>query len=151
VAGFEVITPLRLATSGRVVLVNRGWMPLGADRASAAAPPAPAGPLELDGTLAIPEPLTVAPGDPAWPAPAAAGVIWPRLSLVRFQTATGLPAVPYVLQQTTAAPDGLIREWPGPPDDSATHRAYALQWFSFAAIAAGLYAWGFVRRRRSAA
>lgn len=49
----------------------------------------------------------------------------------------------------TAVPVQLVREWPDPPLDSDKNRGYALQWFGFAAIAAGAWlitAWRALRR-----
>jgi len=90
--------------------------------------------------------------------PQAGGAI-PRvqnLDLADYAQATGLRLLPIVLAQTqggtAAAPAGqpggtapsgrgadggdpLQREWPGPSLDSDQNRGYALQWFSFSAIA----------------
>ena len=50
-AGLHVVTPLTLA-DGSAVLVNRGWVPPGADaRATPTAPAPPAGPLTLQGRI----------------------------------------------------------------------------------------------------
>ncbi len=57
-----------------------------------------------------------------------------NLDLTEYAEASGLALLPVVLQQQ-GKPDGLTREWEGPPVDINTHRGYALQWFSFAAIA----------------
>lgn len=59
-----------------------------------------------------------------------------NLELSAYAQATGLRLLPVVLQQTAvAAVDGLQRDWAGPPVDVDQHRGYALQWFSFSAIA----------------
>lgn len=60
-----------------------------------------------------------------------------NLELADYAAATGLRLLPAVLAQTqgdSASP--LKREWPGPSLDSDQNRGYALQWFSFSAIAA---------------
>ncbi len=81
-----------------------------------------------------------------------------NLDLADYARATGLQLLPTVLAQTqdtivlasgepTQAPDAgaaqslaagadLLREWPGPSLDSDQNKGYALQWFSFSAIAA---------------
>jgi cytochrome oxidase assembly protein ShyY1 len=46
---------------------------------------------------------------------------------------------PIVVQQTSDADDGLARDWPRPDAGVDKHRIYALQWYSFAALAAVLY------------
>lgn len=79
-----------------------------------------------------------------------------NLDLKAYARATGLNLLPVVLAQTSAssapssslgsgavqadaqrpqAPSALRREWPGPSLDSDQNRGYALQWFSFSAIA----------------
>ncbi len=46
---------------------------------------------------------------------------------------------PVVLQQTTASDDGLIRRLARPDAGADTNRAYALQWYVFAALTVILY------------
>lgn len=58
-----------------------------------------------------------------------------NLALDDLASATGLPLLPVVLEQHGDTADGLVRDWAGPSVDVDTHRGYALQWFSFAAIA----------------
>lgn len=51
---------------------------------------------------------------------------------------TGTNILPIVLLQTSAAPNPeLLRDWPEPAIDADKNIGYALQWFSFAAIAIG--------------
>lgn len=68
-----------------------------------------------------------------------------NLELEAYARATGLALLPIVLAQasnsiylddgSSAGQAGLRREWPGPALDSDQNRGYALQWFSFSAIA----------------
>lgn len=55
------------------------------------------------------------------------------------------PAAPclarWVVQQTSSAADGLVRDWPAPSAGVDRHRGYAVQWYALAALAAGLSAW----------
>ena len=61
--------------------------------------------------------------------------------------------MPVVLEHTSEGEGdhrNLNRDWPLPPTDSDTNRGYALQWFSFAAIAIGAWiviVWRTLRRR----
>ena len=54
VAGYHVLTPLRLSTTEMVVLINRGWIPAGGDRSAPSLTEAPVGEQELKGLLALP-------------------------------------------------------------------------------------------------
>jgi len=61
-------------------------------------------------------------------------------NLTRMEAAriTGLALLPAVLQQLpdpATPPDGLVRQWAGPSLDADKNVGYAIQWFSFAAIA----------------
>ncbi len=105
--------------------------------------------------------------DPAQPLPRVQ-----NLAIVDLARATGLNLLPAVLADhgpaptrtteagpssasaakpaaNTVPPGQLVREWPDPPLDSDKNRGYALQWFGFAAIAAGAWlivAWRALRR-----
>lgn len=76
-----------------------------------------------------------------------------NLDLNDYARATGLRLLPVVLAQTnTPADTTLVRDWAHPSSDADTNRGYALQWFSFCAIAVGawLYVfWSGVLRQRT--
>lgn len=92
----------------------------------------------------------------------AAPHVMTNLDLVAYQQYTGMELLPAVLQQQAATGDNtasarqpaddLVREWAGPSLDADKNIGYALQWFGFAAIAAGAWltvAWRAWRRRRN--
>ncbi|HEY0664277.1 MAG TPA: SURF1 family protein, partial [Thiobacillaceae bacterium] len=54
VAGYHVLTPLRIRNSRRSVLVNRGWVAVGGSRDRVPVFPTPAGPVRLEGIAADP-------------------------------------------------------------------------------------------------
>ncbi|VCU69341.1 SURF1 family protein [Pigmentiphaga humi] len=154
--GFWVVTPLAVE-QGAAVAVLRGWLPRpvpdGPVRVQT-----PPGPVEVSGVLLARVPrlldLGALSGRPqAWPEP------WPQadgapprmqnLDTGAYGQAAGLALLPAVLEQTGAQADGLLREWAGPPVNVDTHRGYALQWFSFAAIAAIAFGVLLVRHFRS--
>lgn len=107
--GVALITPLRLA-DGSVVLVDRGWVPspdaFHVDHAA-----------YRESDTATIEGIALIP-------PRGRGDVDP----------TGF--LPFVVQLQTSAPGrGLPRRWPAPALDNGPHLSYAIQWFSFAAIA----------------
>ncbi|MCC7328091.1 MAG: SURF1 family protein [Burkholderiales bacterium] len=143
-AGFQVVAPLVLV-DGRVVLVNRGWVAGGATRADLPAASPPAGNVRLRGRLNVPavaylelEHTTVA------------GHVWQNLDVQRIAKAFDMTLVPVVIEQTAAvdAADALVRDWPAPDLGVNTHRIYMVQWFTFAAMTAGLWIYFTFRRRR---
>ena len=136
-AGFHVVTPLSLA-DGRVVLVNRGWIAQKSSRAVLPDAPPPPGVAAVHGRIAIP-----AAGYLELKPETASGPIRQNLDPARFAAATGLAALPAVIEATAApAPDdGLLREWPAPDFGIETHRIYMVQWYAFALLAAALWFW----------
>lgn len=148
IAGFHVVAPLHLVGTDQVVMVLRGWVPADPqDRWRV--PEVPAG----DRTGSI-EGL-VEPGIQAglvlgdWAPGGAADRIWPRFEAAEYAAWSGLDPYPWIVRQTNDSGDGLVRDWVRPGDSIDRHRAYALQWYSFAALFAGLWAWyGFWVPRR---
>ena len=147
-AGYLVLTPMRLRGAEVSVLVNRGWVPVGADRRQFPDLPAPAGELEISGTLdrfaAIGLRLegaeVPAPGWPAVVQVAVADVLATRL---------GYPLLPYQVLLSPAEPGGFQRAWRQIDLHPETSKGYALQWFGFAATALALYFWyGFRKTAR---
>ena len=47
---------------------------------------------------------------------------------------------PFFVEQRSALDDGLLRDWPRPDSGVEKHEAYALQWYSLAALAVVLAA-----------
>ena len=58
-----------------------------------------------------------------------------NVDLGAFAADTGLALQPIVIEQRSAAADGLLREWPRPDSGIERHEGYALQWYSLAALA----------------
>ena len=158
--------PTTAAGTDQAILILRGWIPrpLGAN---ATLPPlsAPTGLQTIQGELREHVPRlfdlgtlggTTNAGLPADPAAVQAPLEVQNIDLENFAAVTGIKLLPAVLQQTSAAAleDGtpLIQNWPTPSLDADKNRGYAVQWFAFAAIAAGAWlvlAWRTLRRRSS--
>lgn len=128
--GVHVATPLHTARTGRILLVNRGWIPAadGARPAQRAAPPS--GELRVEGIL-MELPAT---GDAGQPSLSAGVPSYRRLDLETMRGTHGAALLPVYLQLTTPPGDSLPRLVPAPALDEGPHLGYAIQWFSFAAI-----------------
>lgn len=128
VAGYHVLTPLRVTGSRFVLLVNRGWVPVGPSRARLPLPPTPAGRVRLEGLAADPRTRYVELAD-ATPQ----GRVWQNLDFALYARRSGLALQPLLLLQTSDSGDGLARAWPRPDAGVAMHVGYAFQWYGLAA------------------
>lgn len=142
VAGYHVLTPLRIGDGARAILVNRGWVATGRSRERVPMPPTPAGRVRLEGMAVNPHTryVELAPSAPQ-------GRVWQNLDFARYAATTGLTLQPVLLLQTSDADDGLLRTWPRPDTGVDTHVSYAFQWYSLAATLAAL--WLIINTRRS--
>jgi surfeit locus 1 family protein len=144
-AGYEVLTPL--ARGGQpALLVDRGWVPFTGTRARlpavslCAAPP-----LELSGRLApLPSPgLALGRAAPAAAAP------WPKVTsfpdMGELAAALGKPLAARILLLDPEERCGYVRDWQPPGLPPVRHFAYAIQWWTFAALA--LLVWALLSRR----
>jgi surfeit locus 1 family protein len=140
--GFGVVTPLALA-DGRVVLVDRGFVPAGSSRRELPSPSPPPGDVTIEGRIDLPPTDYFELGDRS----KAPGVLWQHVDPARFAAATGVAVLPIVIDATAPGDDGLLRIQNLPHLDSERNQSYMLQWYAFAALAAGLWAWFTVLRR----
>lgn len=134
VAGYHVLTPFHPVEGGHAMLVNRGWLAPGPTRAAIAAPPVPTGIVVLEGIAVDAQSRYVELGDAA-----PQGRVWQNLDFPRYAQQTGLALQPVLLLQRSAAPDGLLRDWPRLDTGVDVHVAYALQWYGLAATLAVLW------------
>lgn len=148
--GYEVLTPLRIAGSGMAVLVNRGWMPLGRDRARPPEPTLGATAVRLSGVVEHFPAVGFKLKGAEVPAPG-----WPALVQVAEPEALagrlGYPVLPYQVLLDESAGEGYVRAWRENRLTPEKNLGYALQWFLFALVAAVLYVrHGFVAGKRAA-
>lgn len=145
--GYQVLTPLRLAHSDTVVLVNRGWVPQGRTRADL--PPLPVdseGVVTVEGMIDFPpaDPFRLGEGEARAPG-------WPKvLQQIDFELQSqqlDARLLPLVLLLGPDQPDGFVRRWAPIPEEfgPARHVGYAVQWFALAVALVILFYWA-VRR-----
>ena len=139
--GFGVVAPFRL-DDGRTVLVDRGFVAAGPSRAELPDPrPAP-GTVTLRGRIDLPSAGYLELGERT----ASGGKLWQNIDPQRFAQATGIVVLPIVVEALDApADDGLVRDVVLPSTGIEKHLSYMLQWYTFAAMAAGLWLWFTVR------
>jgi cytochrome oxidase assembly protein ShyY1 len=140
--GNQVLTPL-ITRGGRAIMVDRGWVPSGMDRPPVRAAAPLHGAVMVTGLLFPAEESTTGSGRVD---------VVTRIDLTRIGDGLSSPLYPVYLQlqrQVPAQPGRLPVLLP-PPDLNAgpPNLSYAIQWFSFAAIA--LVGYVILARRRGA-
>lgn len=136
--GFEIVTPLLLADSSRVVLVNRGWAPMGPTRQDLPATPTPDGAVTVEGMLKVNLQDVISLGETNrvnqdWPAI----VQWVDIEALR--ASTGLNLLPFMIFQAPGDEHGFVRNWQIVNATPAKHISYAVQWFVIALALAIVY------------
>jgi len=140
--GYQVLTPFRLDAElgGQVVLVNRGWVKGSADRRQLPNIGVANNVREVRGRLAylpapgirLDTPLPEA-NSVNWPLP----MTWPTAA--QISTLIQEPLLEWQLLLDDDQPDGYRRNWQPDIMRPQTHLGYAVQWFSFAALALIIY------------
>lgn len=130
VAGYHVYTVFFPEGDPQGILVNRGWVAVGASFQQLPPVP-PATTHEVRGAVAYPSPYFTV-GQPDY---RQRPLRVSRLEMSLLSTALGVQLRPFVIRLDADAPDGFLREWSpaarlGMPPEK--HRAYAFQWFSLA-------------------
>jgi cytochrome oxidase assembly protein ShyY1 len=146
IAGFYVLSPLRMTGSERHVLVLRGWVASDPRQRSRLPDLAtPAGEVEIEGIAQLDLEHVLELGRSAPPGPQ--DRLWQNADVASFARWSGLAMQPLVVRETVAPrvgaderDDGLVRDWPDPGSGVEKHLGYAFQWYALAVLAAGLWA-----------
>lgn len=127
--GYEVLVPLKLQ-DGTAVVINRGWLPIGNDRAGRpdTVPAAPEGEVTVV--------ARIRPAEPALDRSAPAGQI-PSIDLAGYQQQLGYPVhtAAYGLLASESPAPAAAPIAPAKPDiDLGPHLSYSMQWFAFGVL-----------------
>ncbi len=132
--GYHIVQPFRLA-GGTHVLINRGWVAAGATRDRLPDVRTPAAEIALSGVRLQRFPQAYAPPGLATPQ----GKVWQNVTREQFSAWSGFALEPYVIEQHSAADDGLVRDWPRAETGADKNEAYALQWYALAVLSVVLF------------
>lgn len=134
--GLQVLTPLRL-TDGRIVFVDRGFIPSALKNPAKRSAGQLAGPVRVTGLLRLPH------GRPGWLVPNNRPDLnyWFWVDLPALAEATGLSDVAsfYIDADATPNPGGWPKGGVTPINLPNDHLQYAITWFALAVAAVAVY------------
>jgi len=137
VAGYQVLTPLRLKGSNLAVLVNRGWIPLGASRSQLPDVPVSEDEREVIGRIkqALLEDFRLGEEEQrrGWP------YRIQHIDTNLLADELGYRLLPVVLLLEPGASDGFVRKWHPVTFGPERNVGYAVQWFGLALALAIIY------------
>ena len=145
--GYWVLTPFQPDGLDQMILVNRGWVPMDADRGVLPQLAVDRDGRNVVGYLDRPPRPGIRLGESVvsrdgWP------LVVLEVDYDELQVRLGQQLVPMLLQLEEQADDGFERDWRVTSEFGPnTHRGYALQWFSLAAVLTLLYVGLNIRRR----
>ena len=153
--GFYVLTPLRLIApnEGKVIIVQRGWVPRNfSDRTALAPVQTPSGVVSIEGRLEAPPSklMELESGSNGGADPdGQKSRIRQNADIAQWAQQSGLPLLGLSLVQTRpdTASEGLLRDWPQINAGVQKHYGYAFQWFGLSVLVVLLYVWFQLVRR----
>jgi surfeit locus 1 family protein len=143
-AGYHVITPFRAEGSQVVMLVDRGWVPMG-DREKLPKIETPTGIVEVTGFSWVPSTkfyeLSPRHQSADWQ------LLWQNMDMRHYARSVPFKVLPFVLRlDASSGAGGFVRDWPKPAERVEMHIGYAWQWWGFSAALAAI--WLFVNLKR---
>lgn len=129
--GVYVLTPFKLIDSEYSILVNRGWVPMVADRSKLPEIKTTTHLLKLSGKIKIltEKPFTVGEqfqSNQGWPA------LMQWINLAEIENKSGLKLLPYIFLLDEKEQSGFVRNWKPVVMLPEKSTSYAVQWFSLA-------------------
>lgn len=131
--GVHLLTPFRLDSTGRIVLVNRGWLPRPRDYPNMPEIAAPKEQLELAGLAVPPIRRFVELSNNT-----VEGSLWQNLTIERAAAHLKEPVFPLVLLSNVPAP-GFTAVSQQPELGIEKHQGYAFQWYALASLVVVLW------------
>ena len=130
-AGYFVFTPFHVSNSNIWLLINRGWVPLGADRSVIPAIESPAEDVNIEGVINDVPATGLVLGGLSIEALSQTVYRTQRIDLQEVARLAGHGLQPYVLALAPASGYGFVREWQIPGSGKEKNLGYAFQWFAF--------------------
>ncbi|MBT9614474.1 MAG: SURF1 family protein [Burkholderiales bacterium] len=141
--GYHVVTPLKMDSAERYVLVDRGWVARGVDRTLLPEIRTPLGKIVIEGIAVPPSNKYLELSTQT-----VEGKVWQNLNMKRMADLLRYPVQPVVITQLNDNGDGLMRRWNRPDVGIEKHVGYAFQWFALAVATIVIYGVMYAKRRK---
>lgn len=148
-AGYHVITPLKINGTNTYVLVNRGWIQGEKYRAQLPVFDTPMGMLNIQGMAWLPtqkiftleNDAQIAAYSQKWQP------VWQHLDMQKYIKTVPVNVLPIIIKlDSKSNAGGFVRNWAMSQDRIATHLGYAYQWFGFAFATFVIYLYSSISR-----
>lgn len=138
--GYEVIEPF-VSTSGKMILVSRGWVKASQDRQQLPEISFPQGKKMIRGTAYFPSKSLIILGSNVdelnnhsdWPKRIEKLDIAEIKTQLEKKSGKDMAIYPFILRLDSKDADGFVRDWPIVAMPPVKHIGYAVQWFAMAA------------------
>lgn len=129
--GYQVLTPLVINQSHKIILINRGWIPAGESRHQLPVISAINGIQTIRGIIYLPPTHSFTLSNQQenlsqWP-----NVIQ-TIHVLQIEKLLNHPIYPYIILLAPQASHGFIRDWQPVTISPYKHIGYAVQWFALA-------------------
>lgn len=141
-AGYHVITPLKIQHTNSYVLVNRGWIQGNKTRDTTPIFDTPTGTLNIKGMAWLPTKkiFTLEENTQQSTADARWQLVWQNLDMQKYVKTAPIKILPVIIKLDNDSPaGGFVRNWEMSADRIVTHLGYAYQWFGFALASLVIY------------
>jgi len=130
--GYQLFTPIKLTGTEQLILVSRGWLPLGATRQELPQFSTPEGTVSIKGRLNLPPARP-----PLWKDgyPVSEGFVWQYIPIDEYASQNRARVLPLVVELApeNEGSQGVEVHWQAINDEwVAKHKGYAFQWFAMA-------------------
>jgi surfeit locus 1 family protein len=135
--GYDVLSPLMLA-NGRVIMIDRGWVPGDVTRQTFPEPKPPKERVTLQGTVYV-------PSNKQWTLGPSLEEKGPSLTVIEtldhnlFTQVLQKNLYPFIIRLDKQDGHGFVRDWKVVSMPPERHRAYAMQWFAMALVLVIIY------------
>jgi len=131
--GYHVLSPFYLAKTGKIIMIDRGWLKGASSRSVLPSTSLPQGEREILG-------YTYYPQNNRWISQPVLKPSSDKLIVIEqflpsiFKSVLPSSVLPFIIRLSPKDPEGWVRDWPVVTLSPSRHFAYAVQWFALAIL-----------------